>query len=70
VSAAAAAIRIRQAHKDFLRIFREVRERWDDDTARAFEERVVEPLEGQVRTATAALDGLRETLARVRSDCS
>jgi hypothetical protein len=70
MSVAAATIKIRQAHKDFLRVYAEIRERWDDDTARAFDERVVEPLEGQLRTACSSLDRIREALVRARGDCS
>ena len=70
MSVAAATIKIRQAHKDFLRAYAEIRERWDDDTARAFDERVVDPLEAQLRTACTALDRIRESLVRARNDCS
>ncbi|MEY3021003.1 MAG: hypothetical protein RIS86_199, partial [Planctomycetota bacterium] len=46
-----------------------VSEAWRDDTARAFKERSIEPIDKQLRLAMNALEAMDETLRRVRAEC-
>jgi hypothetical protein len=58
------------ALKDLMTKWTRVHEHWHDDVSRAFDERTLQPLEGQVRTAMTAMDKMREVLHRVKSECS
>lgn len=58
------------AAKKLHAAWREARTRWDDDAARAFEKRYLEPLPGALRRASQAMDALDEAIASARRSCS
>lgn len=49
--------------------FDHVKDRWDDQTRRKFEQDVLLPLESQIRTAAGGLERLAEIMAAARRDC-
>lgn len=57
------------ALKDLLAKWDRVKDHWRDDVALSFQEHTLDPLEGQVRSALSAMDKMRETLYRVKSEC-
>ena len=61
--------RINAAQRDLMNAWYKVSDAWRDDTARAFRERTIEPIERSIRAAMNALDAMDETLRRVRNDC-
>jgi hypothetical protein len=61
--------RMNAAHRDLMNALYKVSEAWRDDTARAFRERSVEPIDRSLRAAMNALDAMDETLRRVRNEC-
>lgn len=61
--------RINAAQRDLMNAWHKVSDSWRDDTARAFRERTIEPIDRSIRAAMNALDAMDETLRRVRSDC-
>lgn len=62
-------IKIQVALKDLGVKWDLVSEHWRDDVAKAFQKTTLDPLEGQVRGALSAMDKMRETLQRIRSEC-
>ena len=62
--------KIQGAFKDLRLRWDRVTEQWDDPRSRAFEDEFVEPLEAQVRAASAAMDEMNELLMRATRDCS
>ena len=61
--------RINAAHRDLMNAWHKVSDVWRDDTARAFRERSIEPIDRSLRAAMNALDAMEDTLRRVRNDC-
>ncbi len=61
--------RMNLAHRDLLFAWHKVEQVWRDDTARAFKERSIDPIDRQLRAAMNALDLMEETLRRVRNEC-
>lgn len=61
--------RMNAAHRDLMNAWYKVSEAWRDDTARAFRERSIEPIDRSLRAAMNALDAMDETLRRVRNEC-
>ncbi|MCX5649911.1 MAG: hypothetical protein NTU45_00750 [Planctomycetota bacterium] len=61
--------RINAAHRDLMNAWHKVSDVWRDDTARAFRDRSIEPIDRSLRAAMNALDAMEETLRRVRNDC-
>lgn len=61
--------RMNSAHRDLMNAWYKVAEAWRDDTARAFKERSIEPIDKQLRLAMNALEAMDETLRRVRAEC-
>lgn len=55
--------------KDLMVKWETVRMSWDDANSRALEEKVLQPLERQVRSAVTAMEKASETVARARRDC-
>lgn len=46
-----------------------IRDQWDDEAARSFEETVLDPLEPRVRSAVTALEKMGQILGTVRREC-
>ena len=42
---------------------------WDDVVSEAFEKRLLEPLETDLRNATGAMDTMAQLLSQIRRDC-
>lgn len=57
------------AHKELVRAFDRVRQTWDDQNARQFEERYVRPLDNQVRLAVTAMQQLADAAHAAKRDC-
>jgi hypothetical protein len=57
------------AEKRFLQEWSRLRESWTDQNADAFESRYIQPIEGQVRRATEAMERLAEVAAAARRAC-
>ncbi len=57
------------AQKQFLRDWARLRETWTDQNAEAFEARYIQPVDGQVRRATEAMERLAEIAAAARRAC-
>lgn len=57
------------AQKQFLLEWARLRETWTDQNAAAFEKRYVEPVDGQVRRASEAMERLAEIAAAARRAC-
>ena len=70
MSVVGARAKTQLALKDLLVKWDRVRDHWNDDVARSFQEHTLDPLEGQVRAATSAMDKIRETLYRVKKECA
>lgn len=61
--------RLTSAHRDLLIAWNRVSGSWHDDASRAFHERTIEPLDKQIRAGINAIDGMADTLRRVRNEC-
>jgi hypothetical protein len=57
------------AQKQFLQEWSRLRESWTDQNADAFEKRYIDPVDGQVRRATEAMERLAEIAAAARRAC-
>ncbi len=57
------------AQKQFMRDWAQLHESWTDQNAEAFEKRYIQPLEGQIRHASEAMERLAETAAAARRAC-
>ncbi|MFO0828522.1 MAG: hypothetical protein U0572_10290 [Phycisphaerales bacterium] len=69
MSVAGGRVKVQVALKDLLAKWDLVRQHWNDDVARAFQDHTLDPLEGQVRAAITAMEKMRESLYRVKSEC-
>lgn len=69
MSLSSARARMVASHRDLLKAWQKVSESWQDDTARAFEERSIDPIDKQLRAALNAIDTMQDTLRRVRAEC-
>jgi hypothetical protein len=69
MSLADSKARMNLAHRDLMNAWHKVAEVWRDDTARAFRERSIDPIDKQLRSAISALEAMDETLRRVRGEC-
>jgi hypothetical protein len=58
-----------KSYKDLMLRWQEVRMNWDDKQARAFEERVLRPLEADLKQAGSALDQAAGVLNRIHAEC-
>ena len=56
--------------KDLQLRWHETRMNWDDEQARRFEERYIEPMEQDLRVALSAMDDMAAILSQVRQECS
>jgi len=57
------------AQKQLLLEWSRLRESWTDQNADAFEKRYIDPVDGQVRRATEAMERLAEIAAAARRAC-
>lgn len=64
-----ARMRTQGSLRDLLQKWNEVRETWDDATARAFGTTYIETLEQAVRTALPAMEKMAELLHRMQREC-
>ena len=55
--------------KDLRERWHQTRMNWDDDQARRFEERYIEPMEQDLRAALSAMDDMAGILSQVRQEC-
>jgi hypothetical protein len=55
--------------KDLQNRWHETRMNWDDEQARRFEERFIEPLEQDLRIALSAMDEMGAILGQIRNEC-
>ncbi len=58
------------AYKLLRQRWERVRERWDDPNSRALQRDLIDPLEGAVRSAVNALDGVAELITAAARDCA
>ena len=56
--------------KDLRERWHQTRMNWDDDQARRFEERYIEPMDQDLRVALSAMDDMAAILNQVRQECS
>lgn len=69
MSLSSARAKMLASHRDLIEAWRRANESWRDDTARAFEERSIDPIDKQLRAALNALETMEDLLRRVRSEC-
>jgi hypothetical protein len=69
MSVSGGRVKVQVALKDLLAKWDRVREHWNDDVARGFQEHRLDPLEGQVRAAITAMEKMRELISRTKSEC-
>ena len=69
MSVSGGRVKVQVALKDLLAKWDLVREHWNDDVARAFQEHRLDPLEGQVRSAITAMEKMRELIAKTKAEC-
>jgi hypothetical protein len=69
MSAAGAGARLQDAEKLLRGYWADVCAHWRDEQARAFEEEIIQPFLGQIRTVERAVAELSVTLQQVRRDC-
>jgi hypothetical protein len=62
-------MRMDLALKDLRTRWNRVVESWDDPVSRSFEENYIVTLENAARLAGAALDKMREAVARAKREC-
>jgi hypothetical protein len=55
--------------KDLGQRWHETRMNWDDEQARRFQERFIEPLEQDLRIAVSAMDEMSAVLSQIRNEC-
>jgi len=58
------------AYKQLRQRWDRIRERWDDPNSQALQRDLIDPLEGAVRAAVAALDSVAELMSAAANDCS
>lgn len=58
------------ALKELLELWARTRDLWDDQVSQEFEEKHLEPLKRQVRSAADAVTRMDEMLNRAKADCS
>ena len=59
-----------RALKDLKQRWLETKSSWDDSQADHFEEKYVDPLEQDLRSALSAMDTMAVLLSQARHDCS
>jgi hypothetical protein len=64
-----ARMRIGSAYKELLAVWRRVEERWSDENARVFRDRVIDPAETSVRNAQGGIEKMEVTLQTLKKDC-
>lgn len=69
MSTGSAAAKLRDAEQRLARVWRRTRTAWQDDNARAFEERTLRPLTHRLRTTERVLGQLTALLQQMRRDC-
>lgn len=69
MSVASSRLRLQLLHQELLQRWGRVCETWDDPVRRALQEKQIEPLDGRIRAALAAMDKMRDTIAIVRREC-
>lgn len=57
------------AQKQFLQEWSRLRETWTDRNAEEFEKRFIQPVDGQVRRASEAMEQLADVVAAARRAC-
>jgi hypothetical protein len=57
------------AKKKFMQEWARLNESWTDQNADAFERRYIQPVEGQVRRASEAMEQLADVAAAARRAC-
>ncbi|MGH7130425.1 MAG: hypothetical protein ACREJO_00555 [Phycisphaerales bacterium] len=70
MSTHAAQAKLKEATEVLNAKWRRTREYWQDDSAEAFKNEVIEPFPGKVRTAMEAMGRIGEMLAAAKRDCS
>jgi hypothetical protein len=56
-------------HKDLQLRWHEARMNWDDDQARRFEARYLDPMERDLRSAISAMDDMAALINQIKNDC-
>ncbi len=62
--------RLGKAMRDLLARWEEAKAAWDDPNTRAFELRFVEPLQAELKAASAAMSEMASLLEQARRDCT
>jgi hypothetical protein len=55
--------------KDLSNRWHETRLNWDDEQARRFEEKFIEPMEMDARNAISAMDEMASLLTQIKQEC-
>lgn len=69
MSVSSGRIKALVALKDLSAKWTLVREHWNDEVARHFQEATLDPLDGQMRAAISAMDKMRENIHKIKSEC-
>jgi hypothetical protein len=69
MSLQAARAKIGLAHRQLEVAWERARETWDDPVSRALWDHHLGPLEQSIRSASGAIDQMREVLERLRREC-
>ena len=70
MSLSVARTKIMKSFRELNLRMEQVRHAWDDSTARKFDKEFIAPLEGQARTAVAAIEQMTKITANAQRDCS
>lgn len=68
MSVSGGRVKVQVALKDLMAKWDLVRQYWNDDIARHFQEVTLDPLDGQIRSALTAMDKMRENLHRIKNE--
>jgi hypothetical protein len=60
---------LKRASQDLFAQWEQTRLIWRDDISRKFEERYIEPLVRQIRTAREAIEHMDGVVGKIRRDC-
>ncbi len=58
-----------RAMKDLMHRWLETKSSWDDANSAVFEEKYLQPLDQDMRSAVSAMDTMAVLLAQARNDC-
>ncbi|MFO0963157.1 MAG: hypothetical protein U0625_09665 [Phycisphaerales bacterium] len=69
MSIAGSRAKLKDAHRQLMVAWQRANETWDDPVAQALWRNHFEPLETVMRSTLNAMDGMNETLERIRREC-